>query len=220
MSFAPCVSRGEKFGEFRSLQLALHDSFCARTPNSNIFPFDFRVEPLLYRHVYICDQHQLGLFYRTFRERCVLGQQADPTKDTSPSPRDTQTITIFCENLTPAFNTMFQKMTNLRSIECWPNMFISPPDVVDALVKSLLHEKGEKWDDPYSFKNLRRLCFDAFGLPFLWITFSHRIFRDVAHMTLYFDERAPWESLHRLKNLTHLALNLINHRPLIPSLPI
>lgn len=168
-----------------------------------------RVEPLLYRHVYICGLLRLGRFYRTFREWRMHGRNIDPSEGTQPSPLEVQTLTLGCygrSELTSTVHAMLCEMTNLYHLDFWSvgnyTPFIFSPYRPWGTMSS---------NDAYPFESLRHLSLDSQCLGSS-ITFKHRAFRDITHMDMYFNERTPWESLRHAQALTHLTLDMIYYR--------
>ncbi len=67
--------------------------------------------------------------------------------------------------------------------------------------------------DLFPYTDLRRLSFSATLLVERGITFTHRAFRDITHMDIYFNPVANWESLQFIQNLTHLSIDMVTDLP-------
>lgn len=82
--------------------------------------------------------------------------------------------------------------------------------MMDVVLNSVIQCEGE---DYFPYKHLRRISFSATLLVERGITFTHRAFRDLTHMDIYFNPVADWESLQCLPNLTHLSIDMVTEWP-------
>lgn len=103
---------------------------------------------------------------------------------------------------------ILQALTGLRSLACWDTTW--GKRAMNIVLESAKTRKGE---DAFPYTQLRRLSFSASLLTERRIDFTHRAFRDITHMDIYFDPAANWESLQSLTNLSHLSLDMVTDLP-------
>ncbi|KAF9447729.1 hypothetical protein P691DRAFT_95278 [Macrolepiota fuliginosa MF-IS2] len=163
------------------------------------------LEPLVYEYITLSSERQLDKFYRTFRKR-----RHSPTKNITFFQRYVRTFFV-CAGYPRAEKliAIVKDLTGLRSLACWD------PNWGGTVVSMVLYSSPATCEgaDLFPYKLLRRISFSASLLAGLGITFTHRAFRDLTHMDIYFHPAADWESLKPLPNLTHLSLDLVTELP-------
>lgn len=76
-------------------------------------------------------------------------------------------------------------------------------------VTTSTHVVGQDSRDPFLFKDLRRFSTSVQALRELRLDFTHRIFRDLTHLDIYYWRVYDWSTLEALTNLTHIAVNFM-----------
>lgn len=64
-------------------------------------------------------------------------------------------------------------------------------------------------DDPFPFKELRRLSLSAHAVREFRLDFTHRIFRDITHLDIYYCRAYDWSTIKAMKNLTYVAFDFL-----------
>jgi hypothetical protein len=163
-----------------------------------------RLEPLIYEHVTLVGEPQFEKFYRTFRKR-----RHSTTKNRAFFQRNVHTLFIGVEYpLVEKARKIVRELTGLRSLACWNRAWRNP---ALSVILDSAPEGVSKADFPY--KHLQRISFSALLLVERGITFTHRAFRDLTHMDIYYRTGVNWESLRCLPNLTHLSLDMATYLP-------
>jgi hypothetical protein len=67
----------------------------------------------------------------------------------------------------------------------------------------------QELEDPFPFKELRRLSISGYAVREFRLDFTHRIFRDITHLDIYYCRKYDWSTLKAMKNLTHIALDFL-----------
>ncbi|KAJ3569682.1 hypothetical protein NP233_g4889 [Leucocoprinus birnbaumii] len=70
---------------------------------------------------------------------------------------------------------------------------------------------GERREDPFPYKDLRRMSISVYALRPHRITLAHRMFRDITHLDIYYSLSFDWSSLTSMKHLTHIAVDMLTH---------
>lgn len=70
-------------------------------------------------------------------------------------------------------------------------------------------EDTEDPEDPFPYKDLRRLSMSAHALRILRLDFTNRMFRDLTHLNIYYCRLYDWSTLRQMVNLTHIAIDFL-----------
>jgi hypothetical protein len=79
------------------------------------------------------------------------------------------------------------------------------------LSKAAPRDRKDDKKDPFAYKDLRRLSISTFALRAFRIDLTHRMFRDLTHLDIYYYRLFDWSTITAMKNLTHLAVDLLTH---------
>jgi hypothetical protein len=77
-------------------------------------------------------------------------------------------------------------------------------DTAESSTKSVQDSR-----DPFLFKDLRRFSTSVQALRELRLDFTHRIFRDLTHLDIYYWRAYDWSTIMALTNLTHITVNFM-----------
>jgi hypothetical protein len=68
---------------------------------------------------------------------------------------------------------------------------------------------AQESQDPFFFKDLRRFSTSVQALRELRLDFTHRLFRDLTHLDIYYWRAYDWSTIMALTNLTHITVNFM-----------